>query len=109
VGCAGNAQSGGLVCRGSRKRYELRNLVSYKLVAGGLLVPDELVLEIGLDLRGVWRLESDGTRQFPETIRPLRRSHLQINDAKTEMRNRVVRIGRQDVLIVFGSGRIILQ
>src|SRR6266404_4143050 len=109
LSCTGNVQRGGPVRRTSRERYKLRNLVSDKLVASGLLVPDELVLEVSLDLRCVWGLKSNGTRQFPEAIRPLWRSHLQIDDAQTEMGNRVIRISRQYSFVGSGGRRIVLQ
>src|SRR6266403_4538274 len=109
LSCTGNVQGGGPVRRTSCERHELCNLISDKLVASGLLVPDELVLEVGLDLRCVRGLKSNGTRQFPEAVRPLWRSHLQIDDAQTEMGNRVIRIDSYNFLIGFGSSRIVLQ
>jgi len=93
----------------SRKGDELRDLVIDELVAGGLLVPDQLVLQVGLDLRRIRGLKRNGTRQFPEAVRTLGRSHLQIDNPKTEVRNGVIRIGRQYRLIVISSGGIILE
>ena len=91
---AGNRHGGRTICAGAGERDHLVHLVVSQLIAGWLLIVQQLVSQISPHLRFARSLQGNRTRKFPKSIQRIRWHLLQVGHAESEVRHRIAGIER---------------